>query len=293
MAYDRRARGKRKGGPGAVIMPIFIVAILGGLAWFGWTQLQKANRKPKAPTGPKFTLRAWAGSYGLGGDIPDKLPDPWRFAFKVGPYYEEPGKAGRNPTAWVDLQLEDGRFTGVLFAVYRGADIGTAPFGLLEEKDFAGREEGGQLRGFILDLSRMGDGKHIERMTSNFLFFGWKKKSETALRRSLVCVVRSTEAPQARRMYEKAKADWAAGVAGGTAAPAGPRTKFDVVLMEVGKGHRSTVVAAICRITGVSPEVAGVAVDGAPKPVRQNVSREEAERIRKELEAAGAKVKIK
>jgi large subunit ribosomal protein L7/L12 len=80
------------------------------------------------------------------------------------------------------------------------------------------------------------------------------------------------------------------GDAGGAAAE--EKSEFDVVLTEFG-GHKIAVIKEVRGITGLGLKEAKELVEGAPKPVKEGVSKEEAEEISKKLEAAGAKAEIK
>ena len=82
-------------------------------------------------------------------------------------------------------------------------------------------------------------------------------------------------------------------VAGGAAAPAAEeKTEFDVVLKAAGD-KKLNVVKAVKEITGLGLKEAKEMVDGAPKTVKEGVSKEEAESIKKALEEAGAEVEVK
>ena len=80
------------------------------------------------------------------------------------------------------------------------------------------------------------------------------------------------------------------GGGGGEAAAA--KTAFDVVLLEAGAAKLG-VVKVVKDLTGLGLKEAKDLVDGAPKPVKEGVGKEEAEAIKKALEEAGAKVEIK
>ena len=80
------------------------------------------------------------------------------------------------------------------------------------------------------------------------------------------------------------------GDAGGAAAE--EKTEFDVVLTEFG-GNKIAVIKEVRGITGLGLKEAKELVEGAPKPVKEGVSKDEAEEISKKLEAAGAKAEIK
>ena len=81
--------------------------------------------------------------------------------------------------------------------------------------------------------------------------------------------------------------------AAGAAAPAAEeKTEFDVVLKEFG-AKKLDVIKAVREITGLGLKDAKDMVDGAPKTVKEGVSKEEAESIKKQLEETGATVEIK
>ena len=80
--------------------------------------------------------------------------------------------------------------------------------------------------------------------------------------------------------------------AGAAAAPAEEKTEFTVVLKEVG-ANKINVIKAVREVTSLGLKEAKDLVDGAPKTVKENVSKEEAETIKKKLEEAGAKVSLK
>ncbi|EMS3632684.1 50S ribosomal protein L7/L12 [Neisseria gonorrhoeae] len=83
-----------------------------------------------------------------------------------------------------------------------------------------------------------------------------------------------------------------AGPAGAGAADAEEKTEFDVVLASVGD-QKVGVIKVVRAITGLGLKEAKDIVDGAPKTIKEGVSKAEAEDIQKQLEAAGAKVEIK
>jgi large subunit ribosomal protein L7/L12 len=82
-----------------------------------------------------------------------------------------------------------------------------------------------------------------------------------------------------------------AGAAGG-AAPAAEKTEFDVVLAEAGP-EKIKVIKAVREITSLGLTEAKTFVESAPKAVKEGVSKDEAEAVKKKLEEAGAKVEIK
>ena len=84
----------------------------------------------------------------------------------------------------------------------------------------------------------------------------------------------------------------AAAPAAGGAAAAEEKTEFTVELTEAG-AQKIGVIKEVRAITGLGLKEAKDLVEGAPKPVKENVAKDEAEKIKKQLEAAGAKVTIK
>ena len=81
--------------------------------------------------------------------------------------------------------------------------------------------------------------------------------------------------------------------AGGAAAPAAEeKTEFDVVLAEVGS-EKIKVIKAVREITGLGLAEAKAAVEAAPKAIKEGVSKDEAEELKKKLEEVGAKVELK
>jgi large subunit ribosomal protein L7/L12 len=82
-----------------------------------------------------------------------------------------------------------------------------------------------------------------------------------------------------------------AGGAGGGEEAAEEKTSFDVVLKEVGE-KKIQVIKEVRAITGLGLKEAKELVDGAPKPVKEGASKEEAEEAKKQLEAAGATVEL-
>ena len=81
-------------------------------------------------------------------------------------------------------------------------------------------------------------------------------------------------------------------VAGAAAPAAEEKTEFDVILKAAGD-KKLNVVKAVKEITGLGLKEAKEMVDGAPKTVKEGVSKEEAESIKKALEEAGAEVEVK
>lgn len=91
---------------------------------------------------------------------------------------------------------------------------------------------------------------------------------------------------------EPAAAAAAAPVAGGGAAAVAEKTTFDVILLEAGAAKLG-VVKIVKDLTGLGLKEAKDLVDGAPKPIKEGVSKEDAEAVKKQLEEAGAKVEVK
>ena len=84
-----------------------------------------------------------------------------------------------------------------------------------------------------------------------------------------------------------------AGAAGGGAgAAAEEKTSFDVILKD-GGAQKLGVVKVVKEITGLGLKEAKDLVDGAPKPVKEGVSKDEAESIKAKLEEAGASIELK
>ena len=76
------------------------------------------------------------------------------------------------------------------------------------------------------------------------------------------------------------------------AAAAEEKTEFDVILAEVG-AEKIKVIKVVRELTGLGLAEAKAVVDGAPKAIKEAVSKEDAEAIKAKLEAVGAKVEIK
>jgi large subunit ribosomal protein L7/L12 len=84
----------------------------------------------------------------------------------------------------------------------------------------------------------------------------------------------------------------AGGGGAAAAAPAEEKTEFTVVLTEVG-GNKINVIKAVREVTSLGLKEAKDLVDGAPKTVKEGVSKDEAAAIKKKFEEAGAKVDVK
>jgi large subunit ribosomal protein L7/L12 len=84
----------------------------------------------------------------------------------------------------------------------------------------------------------------------------------------------------------------AAGPAGAAGAPAEEKTTFDVILMDAG-ANKINVIKEVRAVTGLGLKEAKDLVEGAPKPVKEGVSKDEAAKIKDVLVKAGAKVDVK
>jgi large subunit ribosomal protein L7/L12 len=81
----------------------------------------------------------------------------------------------------------------------------------------------------------------------------------------------------------------------GAAAPAAPveeKTEFSVILVDAG-GQKINVIKAVKNATGLGLTEAKALVESAPKPVKENLIKADADKLKAELEAAGAKVELK
>jgi len=84
----------------------------------------------------------------------------------------------------------------------------------------------------------------------------------------------------------------APGAGGGAAAPAEEKDEFTVILKDAGD-KKINVIKEVRAITGLGLKEAKDLVEGAPKPVKEGVKKDEAEQLKKKLEEAGAKVELK
>ena len=94
------------------------------------------------------------------------------------------------------------------------------------------------------------------------------------------------------RLGRRAVAVAAAPAAGAAAAPVEEKTEFTVVLAAIGD-KKIEVIKEVRAITSLGLKEAKDLVEGAPKPVKEGVSKEEAEKIKAALEKVGAKVELK
>jgi large subunit ribosomal protein L7/L12 len=81
--------------------------------------------------------------------------------------------------------------------------------------------------------------------------------------------------------------------AGAPAAAAEEKTSFDVILTEAGSNKIGVIKEVRAAVPGLGLAEAKALVESAPKPIKEGASKEEAEEIKKKIEAAGAKVEIK
>src|SRR5690606_8548098 len=89
-----------------------------------------------------------------------------------------------------------------------------------------------------------------------------------------------------------AAAPVAVAAAGGAAEAAEEKDEFDIVLADAG-GNKIAVIKEVRTITGLGLKEGKEQVEGAPKPLKDGVKKDEAQEIKKKLEAAGAKVELK
>jgi large subunit ribosomal protein L7/L12 len=80
--------------------------------------------------------------------------------------------------------------------------------------------------------------------------------------------------------------------AGGAAAPAEEKTEFSAILTEVG-ANKINVIKVVREVTSLGLKEAKDLVEGAPKPIKEGVTKDEAASIKKKFEDAGAKVEVK
>ena len=84
----------------------------------------------------------------------------------------------------------------------------------------------------------------------------------------------------------------AAGGAAAEAAPVEEKTSFDVILTEIGANKIAVIKEVRAAVSGLGLADAKALVEGAPKPIKEGVNKEEAESIKKKLEESGAQVEI-
>ena len=105
-------------------------------------------------------------------------------------------------------------------------------------------------------------------------------------------LVELIEAAEEKFGVEATAAVAVAGPAAGGEAAAEEKTEFDVVMTSFG-GNKVAVIKAVRGATGLGLKEAKEVVESAPKAIKEGVSKEEAEALKKELEEAGAEVEIK
>jgi ribosomal protein L7/L12 len=288
----RANRHKRSGGSGGAsgaIVSLLVLAALGAFLWIGFKHFTGKKSQTAGPATPADTMRNWKRIHSLDiGDIPKQIADSWLFQFKLNPMSRVGGQL--IPSVWVDIQYEKGRFSCLQMSGYSLANERAMPVNLLTEDKFAGLREGKLLASFIVSLGQMGDGKSMERETDNFHFFGWQHLKRKGLKSSLICVARKNFS-RAHDMMIRAKSDWAAGTACGTQPAATSQSRFAVRIDKI-SGDRDRVLIEVCKVSGLDAVAGGMILDNLPRRVKTNVLRYEAEQIKKQLEAAGAKVTI-
>jgi large subunit ribosomal protein L7/L12 len=106
---------------------------------------------------------------------------------------------------------------------------------------------------------------------------------------------------EASELSKKLEEAWGVSAAAAVAVSAAPaavaeaevQTEFDVILESSADDKKINVIKEVRAITSLGLKEAKDLVEGAPKPVKQGVSKEEAEKLKKQLEAAGGKVSVK
>jgi len=113
---------------------------------------------------------------------------------------------------------------------------------------------------------------------------------------SALTVLEAAELAKMLEAHWGVSAAAAVAVVGGGAGPAAPekeeQTEFTVVLAAAGE-KKIEVIKEVRAITGLGLKEAKDLVEGAPKPVKESVSKDEAEKVKAQLEKAGAKVELK
>jgi large subunit ribosomal protein L7/L12 len=109
---------------------------------------------------------------------------------------------------------------------------------------------------------------------------------------SVMEVVELIEAMEEKFGVSAAAAVAVAAPAGGDAGAAAEQTEFDIVLASAGE-KKVNVIKAVRGITGLGLKEAKDLVDGAPSPIKEGVTKEEADDIKSQLEEAGATVEVK
>ena len=114
----------------------------------------------------------------------------------------------------------------------------------------------------------------------------------------IIEVIKGLSVLELNELVKACEEEFGVSAAAGVVVAAGPaeeveeKTEFDVELTEIG-GQKVKVIKEVRGITGLGLKEAKALVDGAPKMVKEGVSKEEAEALKKQLEDVGAKVTIK
>ena len=114
----------------------------------------------------------------------------------------------------------------------------------------------------------------------------------------IIEVIKGLSVLELNELVKACEEEFGVSAAAGVVVAAGPveeveeKTEFDVELTEIG-GQKVKVIKEVRGITGLGVKEAKALVDGAPKLVKEAVSKEEAEALKKQLEDVGAKVTIK
>jgi large subunit ribosomal protein L7/L12 len=132
----------------------------------------------------------------------------------------------------------------------------------------------------------------------------WRKKMAADIEKT-VKDLNSYSVLEIAKLVKKLEEDWgvsaaapvavaAAPAAGGAAAPAAEeKATFDVILKEMGANKIGVIKEIRSAVPGLGLAEAKALVESAPKPIKEGVTKQEAEEIKKKIEAAGAKVEIK
>jgi large subunit ribosomal protein L7/L12 len=106
---------------------------------------------------------------------------------------------------------------------------------------------------------------------------------------------------EAAELAKKLEEHWGVSASSAVSVAAAPvaaseaeiQTEFDVILESFADDKKINIIKEVRTITGLGLKEAKDLVEGAPKPVKQGIAKEEAEKIKKQLEDAGAKAKLK
>ena len=108
----------------------------------------------------------------------------------------------------------------------------------------------------------------------------------------IIEVIKGLSVLELNDLVKACEEEFGVSAAAGVVVAAEEKTEFDVELTEVG-GQKVKVIKVVREITGLGLKEAKAVVDGAPKAIKEAVSKEEAEDIKKQLEEVGAKVTVK